>query len=168
MQPPAVPDSTTSVLAESNLKVVAAARALQIEMTINLSDVPTRTAEEAAIACACNVAQIVKSLVFRGKSSGEALLLLVSGANRVNEKAVSALVGEALSRPDADFVREVTGFAIGGIPPFGHKTSLRTFMDQELLKFDAVWAAAGTPNSTFSIDPRQLHLATQARILRMV
>ncbi len=85
----------------------------------------TRTAEEAAKACGCSVAQIVKSLVFRGAQSGKPYLLLVSGANRVDEKAVAAHLGEALKRPDADYVRGVTGFAIGGIPPLGHDTRAR-------------------------------------------
>ena len=94
---------------------------------------PTRTAEEAASACGVTVGQIVKSLVFSGADSGKPYLLLVSGANRVNEKGVAAHLGEKLKRPDADAVRALTGYAIGGIPPFGHATPLATYMDRDLL-----------------------------------
>ena len=116
----------------------------------------TRTAEEAAAACGCDVAQIIKSLVFRGKDSGKPILLLVSGANRVDQKGVAAAIGEALDRPDAAFVREVTGFAIGGIPPFGHAQPLPTWIDRNLLNFATVWAAAGSPEAVFEVDPRRL------------
>jgi prolyl-tRNA editing enzyme YbaK/EbsC (Cys-tRNA(Pro) deacylase) len=125
----------------------------------------TRTAEEAAAACGCAVGQIVKSLVFRGATSGKPYLLLVSGANRGNEKAVAGRIGEALKRPDADYVRSVTGFAIGGIPPLGHDTPLDTFMDEALLAFEEVWAAAGTSDAVFPVAPRRLAEATGARII---
>ncbi len=116
----------------------------------------TRTAEDAAAACGCAVGQIIKSLVFRGRQSGKPVLLLVSGANRVDQAGVAAVIGEALDRPDATFVREVTGFAIGGIPPFGHAQSLPTWLDEDLLKYETVWAAAGSPEAVFEVDPRRL------------
>ncbi|MCB1378938.1 MAG: YbaK/EbsC family protein [Alphaproteobacteria bacterium] len=125
----------------------------------------TRTAEEAAAACRCDVAQIVKSLVFRGGASGEPLLLLVSGRNRVDTAKVAATIGEALTRPDAQFVRDVTGFAIGGIPPLGHDRTLRTFVDPDLLAYPTVFAAAGTPNAIMELDPRALCTATGATII---
>jgi prolyl-tRNA editing enzyme YbaK/EbsC (Cys-tRNA(Pro) deacylase) len=125
----------------------------------------TRTAEEAAAACGCAVAQIVKSLVFRGAQSGKPYLLLVSGANRVDEKAVAKHLGEALKRPDADYVRGVTGFAIGGIPPLGHDTPLATYIDQTLLTYDTVWAAAGTSDAVFPSAPAKLVEATGARVI---
>ena len=125
----------------------------------------TRTADEAAAACGCAVGQIVKSLVFRGAKSGKPYLLLVSGANRVNEKAVAGLIGEALKRPDADYVRGLTGFAIGGIPPLGHDTALETFMDEALLAFAEVWAAAGTSDAVFAVAPARLAEATGAKII---
>jgi prolyl-tRNA editing enzyme YbaK/EbsC (Cys-tRNA(Pro) deacylase) len=125
----------------------------------------TRTADEAAAACGCAVGQIVKSLVFRGAKSGKPYLLMVSGANRVNEKAVAGLIGEALRRPDADYVRSVTGFAIGGIPPLGHDTALETFMDEALLAFAEVWAAAGTSDAVFPVAPARLAEATGAKII---
>jgi prolyl-tRNA editing enzyme YbaK/EbsC (Cys-tRNA(Pro) deacylase) len=125
----------------------------------------TRTAEEAAAACGCAVAQIVKSLVFRGAQSGKPYLLLVSGANRVDEKAVAKHLGEALKRPDADYVRGVTGFAIGGIPPLGHDTPLATYIDETLLGYDTVWAAAGTSDAVFPSAPAKLVEATGAHVI---
>lgn len=125
----------------------------------------TRTAEEAAAACGCNVAQIIKSLVFRGKTSGQPVLLLVSGANRVDQKGVASVIGEPLDRPDAAFVREVTGFAIGGIPPFGHAQALPTWIDEDLLKFPTVWAAAGSPEAVFEVEPRRLAEVVGARVI---
>ena len=125
----------------------------------------TRTAEEAADACDCTVGQIVKSLIFRGSETGDPVLLLVSGSNRVNEKKARQFTGEKLSRPDATYVREVTGFAIGGIPPFGHASPLATYVDRDLLQYDVVWAAAGTPNSVFSVDPNALVGATGATVV---
>ena len=127
----------------------------------------TRTAEEAAKACSCQVGQIVKSLVFRGAESGRPYLLLVSGANRVDEKAAASGVGEALMRPDAQFVRDATGFAIGGIPPLGHATRLATFMDEALFGYDVIWAAAGTHDAVFPIAPERLAEAASAKRIRV-
>jgi prolyl-tRNA editing enzyme YbaK/EbsC (Cys-tRNA(Pro) deacylase) len=147
------------------LRVRDAATALSLPIDIKIMTQPTRTAEEAAIACGCDVAQIVKSLVFTGAESGRDYLLLVSGKNRVNETGVAAALGEGLQRPRAEHVREATGFAIGGIPPFGHKTALATFIDEDLLAFDVVWAAAGTPNAVFACDPKRLRAAIEARVI---
>jgi len=156
-----------SELKEASRKVERAARALGLDVTVRQMSVSTRTAEDAAAAAGCAVGQIVKSLVFRGKSSGTPYLLLVSGANRVNEKVVAAIVGEALMRPDAQYVRDLTGFAIGGIPPLGHATRLATCMDEALLSYDVVWAAAGTPESIFAVSPTALAAATGARAIRV-
>ena len=125
----------------------------------------TRTAQDAAAAIGCTVGQIVKSLVFSGADSGKPYLLLVSGANRVNEKGVAAHLGERLKRPDADAVRTLTGYAIGGIPPFGHATPLATYMDCDLLQYDVIWAAAGTPKTVFCTEPGKLREATQAIVI---
>lgn len=127
----------------------------------------TRTAEEAAAACGTGVAQIVKSLVFRGKDSGRPLLLLVSGTNRVHEASVGRRIGEKLARPDADFVRAETGFAIGGIPPIGHEAAIPVYMDRSLLDYDVVWAAAGTPNAVFSVAPAALRDASNATVIEV-
>jgi prolyl-tRNA editing enzyme YbaK/EbsC (Cys-tRNA(Pro) deacylase) len=116
----------------------------------------TRTAVEAAQAAGCEVGQIVKSIVFRLQPSGEPVLVLVSGPNRVHEKHFGRLLGGTLERADADYVHEVSGFAIGGVPPVGHKTPLKTYIDEDLLQFETVWAAAGTPNAVFQIQPQEL------------
>lgn len=154
-----------SDLPPSSKRVAEAARAMDLPIEIVVMPASTRTAEEAAQACGCAVGQIVKSLVFRGAASGRPLLLLVSGSNRVDEKIAAAAVGEDFSRPDAAFVRETTGFAIGGIPPFGHAVPLATFMDRDLLGYSIVWAAAGTPAAVFSADPVRLRDATGATVI---
>lgn len=148
-------------------KVFDAARERGLAIEVHVMAEATRTAEEAAAACGCAVAQIVKSLVFTGKDSGADYLLLVSGANRVDEAGVAAHVGEPLERPRGAHVRAVTGFAIGGIPPFGHASALRTFMDEDLLVFSQVWAAAGTPNAVFAAAPAAIRDATGARVIRV-
>lgn len=154
-----------SELKEACRRVEAAARSLGLAIAIRQMTVPTRTAQEAAEAIGADVGQIVKSLVFRGAESGDAYLLLVSGANRVDEAAVARILGEALERPNAKFVRDVTGFAIGGIPPFGHAQMMKTFIDPDLLARPTVWAAAGTPESMFEIASQDLARATGARML---
>ncbi len=125
----------------------------------------TRTAAEAAAACGTSPAQIVKSLIFRLADSGETALFLVSGKNRVDEAKVAGAIGDRLMRADADHVRSVTGFAIGGVAPLGSLTSLKTFIDRDLLAFDQVWAAAGAPNAVFSVAPRALAQATGAETI---
>ena len=120
-------------LAPSAARVQAAAERLGLTIAVREMPASTRTAEEAAVACGCDLAQIVKSLVFAGRDSGRPYLLLVSGKNRVDEARVAAVVGEPLTRPKADAVRAWTGYAIGGIPPFGHDAELPTFVDEDLL-----------------------------------
>ncbi len=154
-------------LKEASRRVQEAARAAGLDVEVKQMAATTRTAEDAAKAAGCSVAQIVKSLVFRGKSSGAPYLLLVSGANRVNEKGVAAVLGEAPVRPDAGYVRDITGFAIGGIPPLGHATRLATFIDDTLLGYAVVWAAAGTPESIFPVDPRALAKAAAAKVIKV-
>ena len=127
----------------------------------------TRTAQEAASACGCAVGQIVKSLVFKGRKSGTPYMVLVSGDNRVDQKGVAGQIGEPLDRPDADFVRELTGFAIGGVPPLGHDTPLATFMDEDLFRHDRVWAAAGSPNAVFPTEPATLERACRAKRIKV-
>ena len=124
----------------------------------------TRTAQEAADAVGCVVSQIVKSLIFKTAHTQQPVLLLVSGSNRVDEKLVSALVGEPIGKASAEFVREVTGFAIGGVPPCGHATPIELiFIDQDLLVFEQVWAAAGTPHAVFCIATKDLIAVSGAR-----
>ena len=109
----------------------------------------SHSAAEAAQALGCAQEQIVKSLVFQKLDTEEAILVLASGTNRVNEEAISTVVGGPVGRPDAKYVRSITGFSIGGIPPLGHKQQLRVYVDEDLLSYDEVWAAAGTPSAVF-------------------
>jgi len=124
----------------------------------------TRTSEDAANAVGCTVAQIAKSLIFRAKDSGRPVLVVASGANRVDEKAVGRLIGEKIERADPDFVREATGFAIGGIPPIGHAVPPLVLIDADLLTLESIWAAAGTPNAVFRLTPAQLVAMTGGRV----
>ena len=124
-----------------------------------------RTAADAAAAVGCQVDQIAKSLVFRLRDSGRALLVITSGAHRVDEKKVAAVVGEAIERADADFVRAETGFAIGGVAPIGHAKPIVTLIDEHLLRWDAIWAAAGHPNTVFRLTPDDLVALTGGRVV---
>ena len=154
-------------LPPSAKKVQDAARARALDIAVREMAESTRTAEEAAAACGVTVGQIVKSLVFPGRESGRPYLLLVSGANRVNEKDVARHLGEKLKRPDANAVRALTGYAIGGIPPFGHDTAMATYMDHDLLQYDVVWAAAGTPKAVFAVAPEKLREAARAVVIEV-
>ena len=122
----------------------------------------TRTSEEAAAACGCQVAQIGKSMVFRIKDTDTPVLVVASGVNRVDEKAVARLLSARngvkvkLARADADFVRATSGYAIGGGPPVAHTTPPVTLIDRDLLEFEMIWCAAGTPNAVFEIPPADL------------
>lgn len=124
-------------------------------IVIELAD-STRSAVEAAAAVGCQVGQIAKSLVFKGIPSNRAILVIACGINRVHEKRLGQQLGEKLEKPDADFVRAQTGFAIGGVPPLGHSQSLTTVIDEDLLQFEVIWAAAGHPNAVFCLTPDEL------------
>jgi len=136
---------------------------------LNVTEFPesTRTAQEAADAIGCTVGQIAKSLIFKGKTSQKPILIITSGANRVNEKKVKEYIGEKLGKADADFVREHTGFAIGGVPPVGHIKPITTYIDEDLMQYDEIWAAAGTPNTVFKLTPRILADMTKGRIIKV-
>lgn len=127
----------------------------------------TRTAQEAADRAGCELGQIVKSLIFKGKASGKPILVLTSGANRVDEKCISEYAGESISRADADFVRAVTGFAIGGVPPVGHVLVMDTYIDEDFLQYKTIWAAAGTPNAIFELKTEDLQKMTNGKIVRV-
>ena len=116
----------------------------------------TRTAAEAAAAIGCTVGQIAKSLIFRAVDSGRPVLAIASGSVRVDEARLSELLGENIGRADAAFVREQTGYAIGGVPPVGHSADSAIFIDETLLTFDTIWAAGGTPNAVFRLKPDDL------------
>jgi prolyl-tRNA editing enzyme YbaK/EbsC (Cys-tRNA(Pro) deacylase) len=156
-----------AALPASAQRVRDEARRLGLDATIMEMAASTRTAPDAAAACGCEVAQIVKSLVFRGAESGKPYLMLVSGSNRLNETGVAAILGEALTRPDADYVREVTGFAIGGVPPFAHASPMQVFIDEDFVRFETVWAAAGTPRAVFAVSPSALVKALGAKIIKV-
>ena len=121
-----------------------------------------RTAKDAARYLGCDIGQIAKSLVFRGRVSRNPILVITSGANRVNEAALAQRIGEPIERADADFVREATGFAIGGVPPLCHSSRLATYFDEDLLPYPTIWAAAGTPHALFEIDPAELMRVCEA------
>ncbi len=116
----------------------------------------THTAVAAAEAVGCDVGQIVKSLIFKTRKTDRPVLVLVSGRNRVDTKKVRALLGEKIGKADADFVRAHTGFAIGGVPPVGHVSRMETFVDEDLLQYESLWAAAGTPYAMFRLTPADL------------
>jgi Cys-tRNA(Pro) deacylase len=127
----------------------------------------TRTAQEAADRAGCELGQIVKSLIFRGKASGKPILVLTSGVNRVDEKRINAYAGESISRADADFVRSVTGYAIGGVPPIGHNEKMETYIDEDFQQYQTVWAAAGTPNAIFELKMDDLQKMTEGKITQV-
>ncbi|MCW5878664.1 MAG: YbaK/EbsC family protein [Anaerolineales bacterium] len=127
----------------------------------------TRTAADAAAAIGCEVGQIVKSLIFRVAPDGEAVLAFTSGANRVDEAKLRAAVGGELAKADADFVRQVTGYAIGGVAPFGYAHPAHTYIDEALFQYDQIWAAAGTPNAVFPLTATELQQHTSGQRLRV-
>lgn len=124
----------------------------------------THTAEDAAAAIGCDVAQIAKSLIFRAKESGRPVLVIASGANRVDEKAVGRLIGEKIARADPDFVRDSTGYAVGGVSPIGHAVAPLVLIDADLMALDTLWAAAGTANAVFRLTPADLVALTGGRV----
>jgi prolyl-tRNA editing enzyme YbaK/EbsC (Cys-tRNA(Pro) deacylase) len=127
----------------------------------------TRTAQEAADRVGCQLGQIVKSLIFKGLSSKKGILVLTSGSNRVDENKISQFAGESIGRADPDFVRTMTGFAIGGVPPVGHAQPLETYIDEDLLQYADVWAAAGTPNAVFQLPSADLGKITNGKIIKV-
>lgn len=125
----------------------------------------TRTSADAAVAIGCEVAQIAKSLVFRAVGSGRAVLVIASGVNRVDERLLASALGDRIAKADAAFVRDKTGFAIGGVAPVGHTEPPIVFIDRDLLQFEEIWAAAGTPNSVFRVSPQALVSMTGGRVI---
>ena len=151
-------------LKSSAQRVQAALEAKGFDFSVREFPESTRTSSEAAAAIGCQVEQIAKSLIFRAKASGRSVLVLASGANRVDEKALARLLGEKIGRADPDFVRAKTGFAIGGVPPVAHLEAPVTFVDRDLMTHEVIWAAAGTGNSVFSLTPPNLLTLTGGQI----
>lgn len=155
---------TEEALKQSAQRVQAALQNFGCDFRVREFPASTRSAEDAAAAIGCNVAQIVKSLIFRAENSGKAVLVLASGSNRVDEAALARLLKEPITRAKPDFVRAATGFAIGGVPPVGHLTPPLAFIDRDLLAHAEIWAAAGTPNAVFCLTPEQLVTITGGTI----
>jgi prolyl-tRNA editing enzyme YbaK/EbsC (Cys-tRNA(Pro) deacylase) len=141
----------------------------ELGLTLQVVELPssTRTAVEAAQAVGCQVGQIVKSLVFRAAQSDRPVLVVASGANRVNEACLGHLLGEPIAKADADYVRLRTGFAIGGVPPLAHAEPLSIFIDQDLMQYAEIWAAAGTPHAVFCLTPAQLITITGGMVIQI-
>jgi prolyl-tRNA editing enzyme YbaK/EbsC (Cys-tRNA(Pro) deacylase) len=152
-------------LSSSAQKVQEALTALGLPCQVVELPASTRTAQEAAQAIGCTVAQIVKSLIFRGTRTEKPILVLASGVNRVNEKRLSEMTGEPIGKADADFVRQHTGFAIGGVPPVGYPTPIETYIDADLLQYQEIWAAAGTPRAVFRLIPQDLQKMNHGSIV---
>jgi prolyl-tRNA editing enzyme YbaK/EbsC (Cys-tRNA(Pro) deacylase) len=154
-------------LSPSAQRVQDALRAAGFAYEVVESPEPTRTAAEAARRVGCQVGQIAKSLVFRTATTGRPVLVIASGANTVNEFRIGMYLKEAVARAPAAFVREVTGFAIGGVPPLGHARPLPTFIDQDLLSYPEIWAAAGTPYALFRLLPADLVRMTGGQVVKV-
>ncbi len=152
-------------LSASAQKVQDALHAYGVTCQVVELPATTRSAKEAAQAVGCRVGQIVKSLVFKGEHTHRPLLVLTSGSNRVNEKTLSQLVSEPITKADADFVREKTGFAIGGVPPVCHREQLEIFLDEDLSQYEELWAAAGTPHAVFKLAPSDLRIITDGQVI---
>ena len=139
----------------------------RLGLSLQVVELPdsTRSAAQAAEAIGCRVGQIAKSLIFKTKASGLPVLVIASGPNLVVDNKIAALMGEEITMADADFVRGHTGFAIGGVPPVGHSEPITTFIDEDLLVYDEIWAAAGTPNAVFQLNGDDLARATGGRVI---
>lgn len=155
----------SETLGKSAAKIQSELNKYGLELKVVTMQETTRTCVEAANSIGCEVGQIVKSMIFQGKNSGQPVLIVASGNNRINEKKMKQYLGEAVSRPDANYVQEITGFAIGGIPPVGHINQLTCFIDADLFQYNEIWAAAGTPFDVFCLSPQQLLAITQGKII---
>jgi prolyl-tRNA editing enzyme YbaK/EbsC (Cys-tRNA(Pro) deacylase) len=145
-------------------RVQDALKALGVACQVVELPASTRSAGEAAQAIGCRVEQIAKSLVFRGQSTNRPVLAIVSGANRVDEAGLGEVVAEPVAKADADYVRQRTGYAIGGVPPVGHAEPLLCVIDEDLLQYEEIWAAAGTPRAVFRLTPSDLRRITGGRV----
>lgn len=153
-------------LSASAQKVQDVLETFNLEHHVIELEIPVKTAQQAADAVGCSVAQIAKSLIFISES-GKPVLVIASGSNRVSETRVASIIGESIARATPDFVRSSTGFAIGGIPPVGHTVQPVIVIDQDLLLHPSIWAAAGHPNSLFELNPHDLERMTNGTIARI-
>lgn len=125
----------------------------------------THTAIDAANALSCQVAQIAKSIIFKTKNSHQPILVIASGVNRINEDKIAEHISEHIEKAHADFVLEKTGFVIGGVPPLGHINPIKTFIDQDLMRYNEIWAAAGSSRAVFKLKPQDLSKMTNGKIV---
>lgn len=151
-------------MSKSLKRVKAALEKAGVDAAIMETGSATRTAQQAANVAGCHVDQIAKSIIFRGGSSGKAILFLTAGGNRVSDVKASEVAGEDLGKADAALIRAQTGFAIGGVSPVGHLNPIRAYLDPRLTEFDVIWAAAGTPHHIFPISADVLIALTGAQI----
>ena len=151
-------------MSKSLKRVRAHAEKLGLDIDPIRLEAGTLTAQQAADACGCAVDQIIKSILFRVADADEHVLFLTAGGNRVDVAKASQLIEKPLEKADAASIRSFTGFAIGGVSPLGHLNPIRTFMDPDILTFDTIWAAAGTPHHVFSINPKILRDALQPEV----
>lgn len=130
----------------------------ELGFSIEVKELPdsTRTSSDAAKALGCDISQIAKTIVFKGVETEKPYLVIASGSNRIKEKKIEKFVKEKIKKAGADFVKNKTGFSIGGVPPLGHIEKIPTFIDKDLFKYPEIWAAAGTPNAVFKLTPEQL------------
>jgi prolyl-tRNA editing enzyme YbaK/EbsC (Cys-tRNA(Pro) deacylase) len=154
-----------NLLSPSPQKVQEALKALGFTNQVVELQSTTRTSTDAAQAVGCTVEQIAKSIVFRGKQTHKPILVIASGPNRVNEKRIEEFISEPLGKADANYVRRHTGFVIGGVPPLGHLEQLEIFVDEDLLQYEEIWAAAGSPNAVFKLTPSDLVKMTGGHVI---
>ncbi len=159
--------SLKPILSPSARKVQDTLHALGFDYTVFEFEESTRTSAEAAQRVGCTLGQIAKSLIFRGQVTGKPVLIITSGSNRVDEAKASQRFSESIGRADADFVRAATGFAIGGVPPVGHSRPIEIFIDEDLLQYPTIWAAAGTPNAVFELTPDDLVKMTGGKVAKV-
>lgn len=157
----------SEILHPSAQKVQEALRSLGFQNQVIELQSLTRTSAEAAQAVGCEVEQIAKSILFRGKKTDQVVLVIASGINRVNERRVEEWIAEPLGKADASYVRQKTGFVIGGVPPIGHLEKIVIFIDEDLLKYEEIWAAGGTPHAVFKLTPSELIQMTGGQVIKI-
>jgi prolyl-tRNA editing enzyme YbaK/EbsC (Cys-tRNA(Pro) deacylase) len=155
-------------LSQSALKVQKVLNTMGLQLEVVELPASTRTSQEAAQAIGCQVGQIAKSIIFQTQTSHRPVMVIASGPNRVNEMIIQELIGEVIGKADADFVRQRTGFVIGGVPPVGHTEHIQTFIDQDLLRYSEIWAAAGTPHAVFCLTPDDLQRITDGVLVKVI
>ena len=156
-----------STLKKSAQRVQDALKKFGLDLQVVEFPESTRTSQEAADAIGCEIGQIAKTLIFKGKQSNKPMCVIASGKNRVDEKKVAQLVGEPIERPDAEFVEQHTGYAIGGVSPVGFTFEAQTLIDQDLMAYQAIWVAAGTHNAVFTVTPQDLVRITHGHVVDM-